>query len=108
MTTPEGPFLCPVCGFAELYEPAWRHGSGSLEICRCCGTQFGYQDIQAVHGVRERFEIHDDLRAKWIADGMRWTSCGIEDPPTGWDPQSQLARLLALDRTDNRAYGARE
>ena len=37
---------CPVCGYDGLYEPPYNEkGSGSYEICPCCGFQFGYDDF---------------------------------------------------------------
>ena len=81
-------FVCPVCGFPDLPEPAWDIG-GSQEICPSCGTQFGYHDA-AGRTDSDRAQIHKELRERWIADGMMWQS---GQPPTGWDPVRQLARL---------------
>lgn len=74
-------YTCPVCGWPEMEEPAYdEFGSSSFEICRCCGTQFGYQDARRTHA---------ELRAEWISGGMRWSSKAAQQP-AGWDPVAQL------------------
>jgi len=37
-------YLCPVCGYHDLYGPPWLNGSASDEICPSCDTHFGYED----------------------------------------------------------------
>ena len=81
--------VCPVCGFAGLYEEAWDGVSPSYEICPCCGTQFGYDD--ATPDPRDRPAKHELLRGRWVESGRLWfypSGC----PPEGWDPAAQLAR----------------
>ncbi len=40
--------MCPVCGYKNLYEPAYqptpKGNLGSYEICPSCGFQFGVTD----------------------------------------------------------------
>lgn len=81
MTDAVATYVCPVCGWPELDEPAYdQYGSSSFDICPCCGTQFGYQDARRTHA---------DLRAEWIAGGMPWSSRAVPEPD-GWESSSQL------------------
>jgi hypothetical protein len=35
-------YICPVCGFIGLKQPPYdENGNESLEICHCCGFEFG-------------------------------------------------------------------
>ena len=81
--------MCPVCGYPNLDEPAYREtpkgGLGSLEICPSCGFQYGYTD-DAIHTTFEQW------RAQWISRGMKWRSKGMQPPP-GWDPRKQLLNV---------------
>ncbi len=75
-------YLCPVCGYDELKSPPYdEFNCPTYEICPSCGTEFGYDDATVKHS---------DLRAKWIKGGMKWWSNSIS-PPTGWEPEIQLA-----------------
>ena len=89
---------CPVCGFDQLAEsPRNRTGGASMEICSCCGFQFGVSDDD--QGVS-----YDDYRERWIAGGMAWSSKG-KKAPKGWTPQTQLgalARHATLKRVNGR------
>jgi hypothetical protein len=88
---------CPVCGYNKLAEPPRnRTGGASLEICACCGFQFGVTDDD--QGVS-----YDDHRHEWIAEGMPWRSTGRR-APAEWNPQTQLAGL-ALNATLKRVKG---
>jgi len=77
--------ICPVCGYDELDEPAYKGMRASLEICPCCGFQFGFDD-QALH------ITHEQWRQKWVTNGMKWRSSGIK-PPANWNPQKQLLNI---------------
>jgi len=78
-------FVCPVCGFGGLDEPPYEEsGSPSYSVCPCCGTEFGYDDAT---------EAHAALRKAWVDKGMPWWS-GSLGPPSGWDPQGQLHKLI--------------
>ena len=91
------PNFCPVCGYDKLAEPPRnRTGGASLEICACCGFQFGVTD-------NDKGVSYDDFRQQWIADGMPWTSTG-KKAPKGWNPQTQLGSL-ALRATLSRVKG---
>ena len=78
--------MCPVCGYPELYEPAYSGRLGSLEYCQCCGFQFGVTDD-------DRGITHEEWRAAWIKNGMVWDSESIH-PPANWNPEQQLLNLL--------------
>lgn len=92
----ESTSTCPVCGYAQLEEPPRnRTGGASMEICACCGFQFGVTDDD--HGIS-----YDEYRQGWIKDGMPWTS--KQHAPKNWSPQTQLASL-ALSATLKRVKG---
>jgi hypothetical protein len=72
-----------VCGLRGLEEPAYdERGTPSLEICRSCGFQFGFDDD-------DQHIPHEEWRRTWIEGGMRWWSSAVPPPP-GWDPVKQL------------------
>lgn len=80
------PYVCPVCGFPSLQEPARTpSGGGSYEICPCCGFQFGVSDDDAGFTFAQ-------WRAAWRKRGLPWSSKYILPPP-GWNAESQLAVL---------------
>ena len=78
-------YLCPVCGFDGLDEPAYSwYGGGSYEFCPSCDFQFGVTDDN------EGIAFHE-WREAWIERGTPWSGTG--SPPVGWDPQAQLRNL---------------
>lgn len=82
--------LCPACG-CEIGEPAWSDGYGCLEICDCCGLQFGYQDTCGGRAdLREGFYL--GWRVRWISEGHPWHS-RVTRPPKDWSTEAQLARI---------------
>jgi hypothetical protein len=89
-------YLCPVCGYPDLEEPprSLRTGGGSYEICPSCGFQFGVTDDDL--GV-----TYAEWRSRWIVAEMPWRSEGIEPPPLGWNPTSQLAAAQRLDEPES-------
>lgn len=72
-------YRCPVCGYAMPFAPEDNN------ICSCCGTEFGYDDLNKTHG---------ELTRLWIAHGAKWFSSYVK-PPRNWNPWLQLieARL---------------
>ena len=85
---------CPVCGYPALAEPPRsRSGGGSYEICPSCGFEFGVTDD-------DRGYSYADWRQRWIYRCMPWDSDGIEPPPTGWDPASQLRAVANGPQAD--------
>lgn len=75
---------CPVCGYDHL-----EYGTDTGDLCPSCGTMFGVDD-DAVDG-----KPHAELRADWIAGGMKWWAAKVGNPPAGWNAQEQLDLLLA-------------
>lgn len=77
-------FVCLVCGFPALtIAPYSDDGIASFDICPCCGVEFGYDDATRTHA---------DLRARWVAGGMKWWSQSSM-APAAWDPTAQVAGL---------------
>jgi hypothetical protein len=97
---------CPVCGYPLDFQPWLSETSPSFEICPCCFTQFGLDDVelndQLVHEAfrdsKVRAEIHRVLRQKWIEAGSPWRGLSDEKPPN-WDPYKQLHGAGLLDET---------
>jgi len=77
-------WMCPVCGYPDLDEPAYEGTSPSFQICPSCGTEFGYDDATVTH---------EELRAIWIDNGCKWW-WQEQPPPASWDPQAQLSNLV--------------
>lgn len=80
-------YVCPVCGFTNLEEPAYARGLPSYEICPSCGTEFGYDDA---HAEASRTDVFAALRQQWVDRGLPWSSAAT-DPPAQWNPAEQLA-----------------
>ena len=76
-----GTYQCPVCGFSGMPDPPEDNN-----ICSCCGTEFGYHDIN---------RSYPELRDAWIARGAPWFS-RARPAPLGWDANEQLARFLKI------------
>jgi hypothetical protein len=82
-------FQCPVCAYGELREPAV-----DLNICPCCGTQFGYDDVTL---------SYDALRREWLGAGAQWFS-NTTPPPPHWNGYRQILNSgLGVAPTANRA-----
>jgi hypothetical protein len=71
-------YICQVCGYDRLMKPATDHN-----ICPCCGTEFGYDDIA---------HTWEELRNLWIARGAKWFSHHTP-APNDWNVVSQLSRF---------------
>jgi predicted RNA-binding Zn-ribbon protein involved in translation (DUF1610 family) len=79
-------YICPVCGFPDLYDPPRSEfGGGSYEICPSCGFQFGVSDEN--DGLS-----YEEWREAWIEQGMSWQSKGIAQP-AGWNPTEQIRQI---------------
>ncbi len=75
--------ICPICGYPNLQYPAYDdYGCPSSEICSCCGTEFGYHDAS---------KTHEELRKKWLDEGMLWFS--QERKPSTWNAINQLKSI---------------
>jgi hypothetical protein len=82
-------YLCPVCGFDDLPSPPLdADGDGSFEICPSCGFQFGVTDD-------DKGYTFETWRQRWVELGMPWWAAPVEAAPEGWNPEQQLAKLLA-------------
>ena len=79
-------YLCPICGFPDLDEPAYDllTGDPTFEICPCCGHEYGYGDPTTLTG-KENF-----LR-KWIGMGTPWSTPDLRPP--NWDARLQLKEI---------------
>ncbi len=83
--------ICPICFFDGLYEPPYNsRGSGSYEICPCCGFQFGYDDYP------DKEKQIKEWRQRWVLSGYPWFS-PRRNPPAGWTPTEQLKAFLNPD-----------
>jgi len=71
-------YYCTVCGYDALTRPP-----ADYNICPCCGTEFGYDDV--AHSL-------DELRNLWFAKGAAWFSDHTPPPPE-WDVFRQIANL---------------
>lgn len=77
----ESDLMCPVCGYADLSEPAYDDdGCASFEICPSCGTEFGYDDAN---------KSVETLRQEWLAGGARRWSKEVH-LPVDWSGVKQL------------------
>jgi hypothetical protein len=74
-------YTCPVCGFGGMLYPP-----NDYNICSCCGTEFGLDDVEITHR---------ELRREWLRNGAPWFSDELP-PPFGWNPFVQLV-LADLD-----------
>lgn len=81
--------ICPVCGYRMPFPPADNN------ICHCCGTEFGFDDVA---------KTHEFLRRQWIESGASWFS-RVVAPPVGWDPNAQMISAgvgIGLHRPDEK------
>jgi hypothetical protein len=81
-------FLCPVCGYPEMEEPAER-----FAICPSCGTEFGNHDF--VFDAQDYPAKLAELRSAWLAAGAPWFDDGMPRP-ANWDPFEQVMAVLGL------------
>jgi hypothetical protein len=78
-------YLCPVCGFLGLKEPAFNQQNiPSYEICPCCGFEFGFDG----NNNQETFAA---FRKRWLEKGGQWFMESLK--PKDWDMQKQLDNL---------------
>ncbi len=76
---------CTVCGWPQLSEaPRSVSGGASFEICPCCGFQHGVSDDDEGMSPAQ-------WRAKWVEDGMPWSSASWL-APVRWSGKRQLAK----------------
>lgn len=79
--------VCRVCGLQQAEPPWGRDGrSPTFDICDCCGTEFGYEDVTPAAA--------RTARGRWLAGGARWWVPARK--PVGWDVAKQLRALQAF------------
>jgi hypothetical protein len=80
-----GKYICPVCGYPDLEEPAWdiNTGSPSFDICPCCGCEYGYEDAKPEGKMRHL--------QKWVKSGANWFESDLK--PANWNLREQLLRV---------------
>lgn len=74
--------FCRVCGWSDGCV-RWEGGSGSFDICSCCGCEAGYEDATQA-GARSH-------RERWLAGGTPWFDRKAR--PDGWVLGDQLDRV---------------
>ncbi len=86
-------YTCPVCFYDKL-----QYSPSDYNICVCCGTEFENDDCDT---------SHDELRARWTANGARWF---FGTAPAMWNPWVQLlaANVSALYPVSVTFSGSRE
>ena len=84
-------YICPVCGYPGLDEPAWdnKYGTPSYNICPCCGCEFGYEDATP--------KAKDSYLRIWIHNGAPWRKPELKSQE--WNLKNQLAHIgINLDK----------
>jgi len=71
-------YFCSVCGYDALTKAPVDYN-----ICPCCGTEFGYDDVA---------HSWDDLRTLWLSKGAHWFSKHTPPPPA-WNVLNQIGLL---------------
>jgi hypothetical protein len=81
---------CRICGL-EQKDPPWGKDkkTPNFEICGCCGTEFGYEDVSPVSAKNHR--------RKWIESGAIWFN--PKKKPKEWNLRKQL-RNVPLEYRD--------
>lgn len=64
------------------------------DICPCCGTEFGNDDVEYTL---------EALRNAWVENGVRWF---YEHPPVNWNPWSQLINGGRSDLVPESLYNS--
>lgn len=82
---------CRVCGLKQHTPPWSKDGQPSFDICVCCGTEFGCDDVKAI-------DIHHRRKA-WIASGTVWRDPSCR--PKDWSLMQQLSNIPSTYRFDN-------
>lgn len=75
---------CRVCGLLQDDPPWGADGrTPNFEICVCCGTEFGYEDISRSSVLRKR--------AQWLSTGARWFD--VKWKPADWNLDQQVSAV---------------
>jgi len=78
--------VCPVCFFNMPYP------NDVDEICPCCGTQFGHDDMAKTEAGRKH--RRDELRLRWIENGQPFWFARYR--PAGWNPATQTGGRISF------------
>ncbi len=91
LTTQNTKNICPICGYDNLYEPAYdEYNCSSFEICPCCDTEFGFNDQWLF--IKEECWI--ELRKMWIEKGAKWFHDNeYISQPENYNPITQLLNI---------------
>jgi hypothetical protein len=93
-------WVCIVCGFPALPQPALGESTGgwTAEYCPSCGYEHGYHE--------DAGQCYSSWRDAWVLTGMPWRLPSVEaedsassyaalrTPPAWWAPDKHLARLF--------------
>ena len=83
-------YICPVCGYDGLEEPAYDEtGEPSFEVCSCCGFEFGFDDFV-------EHKTFKQYRNEWIKNGAKWEN--EKEKPDFWDLHIQLKNIKSKKR----------
>lgn len=80
----ENKFICPVCGYPELYEDPILD-SRTYEICPSCFCEFGFDVFTELPETIIRY------RLDWIKSGAKWGS-RFSHSPKDWDAIDQMRK----------------
>jgi len=86
-------YLCPVCGYPNLDEPAWDPNTGipSFNICPSCGCEFGYNDATP--------QARENHLKNWVKQGAPWFRPELK--PHSWNLKKQLEHIgVDLDKLE--------
>lgn len=98
---------CPVCGYDQLESKPYRNmppiskeiyqvnppyhkywGTGSYEVCSCCGFEFGFDDDGIFPENNSTFQ---NYLQEWIErDNAKWFEPELR--PRDWDLEAQLSK----------------
>lgn len=80
--------ICSVCGFDGLTDPPYsKFSNPSFEICKCCGFQFGFDDMS-------EGKSYEEFRNSWIENNFEWFN--EDKKPKNWDHKEQLKNLQLI------------
>ncbi len=77
-------YVCVVCGYDKLEVEQYNNRLPNFSVCKCCGFQSGYDDLDQGYTFAE-------YREKWINDGAKWFK--PNEMPSDWDLVKQLKKL---------------
>ena len=77
-------YICRVCGLIQNDLP-WGEDqkTPSFNICDCCGTEFGYDDV-TLQAIRKS-------RTRWLSQGAEWFNS--KSKSQNWIIEKQLKQI---------------